>query len=493
MRRALGGVRTRLAVALVLLVALTVAAIGIGVYAFVEASLRDRLIADAKQQVDFNLSVLLPSADPRPETGDAFAASGLGEAFKLRGDVDTVADFGNGDVYLSDRVALAGAPDTISPELRALVAQGQLGYAWQSLGGNPVLVLGGRQGGPPDLYFVFPASAVEDALAQLRLGLLAAGGIAILVALLTAGFIARGILRPVAEANDAARRMAAGDLSARVPVRGRDELAALAAEFNGMADSLEATIARLEDAQQQNRRFVADVSHELRTPLTALVAEASLIERDVAALPPDARRAAELFVADVRRLRGLVEDLMEISRFDADAEAAMLEPVELGRIVTGVVATRLPEAAVTLPAAPVVAQTDPRRLDRILGNLLDNARDHAPGASVEVSLTQTRDGAVITVADRGPGVSGEALPHLFERFYKADPSRRGGSSGLGLAIAAEHAALVGGSLRARPRPGGGLVFALTLPVTGSLPGGDGRVTGASDGDGAPEPARRNGS
>ena len=116
--------------------------------------------------------------------------------------------------------------------------------------------------------------------------------------------------------------------------------------------------------------------------------------------------------------------------------------------------------------------SDPRRLDRILGNLLDNARDHAPGGPVEVALQATRDGPVIVVADRGPGIPADAIPHLFERFYKADPSRAAGSSGLGLAIAAEHAALLGGSLRARVRPGGGMVFALTLPVTGSLPPGD---------------------
>jgi two-component system sensor histidine kinase MtrB len=171
---------------------------------------------------------------------------------------------------------------------------------------------------------------------------------------------------------------------------------------------------------------------------------------------------------------------MEISRFDADAERAAVQGVDLGRIVTAVVAARLPEATTTLPAQPVVVETDPRRLDRILGNLLDNARAHAPGATVEVSLTPTAGGAVIVVADRGPGVRADALPHLFDRFFKADPSRTAGSSGLGLAIAAEHAALLGGSLRARNRPGGGLIVALTLPVTGSLPTGDAADTRHDD-------------
>jgi two-component system sensor histidine kinase MtrB len=237
---------------------------------------------------------------------------------------------------------------------------------------------------------------------------------------------------------------------------------------------------------------VADVAHELRTPLTALVAEASLIERDLDALSPDARRAAELLVADVRRLRLLVDDLMEVSRFDAGAERPALQPVDLGRLVTGAVAARLPRAAVTLPSTTLVVESDPRRLDRIVGNLLDNARDHAPGSPVEVALTTADEGVLIVVADRGPGVPADALGRLFERFYKADPSRAGGSSGLGLAIAAEHAALLGGTLRARNRPGGGMVFALTLPVTRPLPAGDGTDTPAADAGAAWQPAPRTG-
>ncbi len=144
---------------------------------------------------------------PRPTDSASFAASGLPEAFQLRGDVETIADFGDGNPYTPAR--LLGGLDELSPDLRAIVAGGELGYAWQTLRGEPVLVVGGRQGGPPDLYFVFPTAAVETALAQLRLGLLAAGLLAVLVALITAGFVARGILRPVDEAARAARRIAA--------------------------------------------------------------------------------------------------------------------------------------------------------------------------------------------------------------------------------------------------------------------------------------------
>jgi len=485
------GVRTRLALTLVALVAITVAAIGVGVYAFVDASLRDRLLADATHQADFNLSVLLPAEDPPPTNADAFAASGLAAAFQLRGDVATIADFGDGSPY--EPADLQGALDQLSPELRSIVGRGELGYAWQTLNGEPVLVVGGRQGASPALYFVFSAHAVDDALAQLRLGLLVGGIAAVLVALVTARVIARGILRPVDASGRAARRIAAGDLTARVPVGSQDEFGRWAAEFNRMADALEATVGRLEAAQHQNRRFVSDVAHELRTPLTALVAEASLIEGGLPGMTPEARRAAELLVADVRRLRTLVDDLMELSRFDAQAEELSLQPVDLGRLVAAVVATRLPAAVISLPTEPMVVSSDPRRLDRILGNLLDNAREHAPGAPVEVSLTRTAEGVVVVVADRGPGVPPDALPHVFERFYTADPSRSGGSSGLGLAIAAEHAALLGGSLRARSRPGGGLVFAVTLPVTHSLPTGDVADTLEVDAGATSEPVRGIGS
>jgi signal transduction histidine kinase len=139
---------------------------------------------------------------------------------------------------------------------------------------------------------------------------------------------------------------------------------------------------------------------------------------------------------------------------------------------------------VTLPPTSVVVDADVRRLDRIIGNLLDNAATHAVGAPVEVSIADAGvapDAAVtVTVSDRGPGVPAESLPQLFDRFYKADPSRRGGTSGLGLAIAAENAALLGGSLVAAPRTGGGLELTLRLPVTGSLPDGGPAVTDAAE-------------
>jgi two-component system sensor histidine kinase MtrB len=252
-----------------------------------------------------------------------------------------------------------------------------------------------------------------------------------------------------------------------------------------MAASLEQTVKQLREAQAQQRRFVADVSHELRTPVTALVNEATLIAQRTASVPtdPDTRRLGELLVRDVARLRTLIDDLLEVSRLDAAVDPVAVEPVDVARFVRALVALRLPEASVRVlgraaggDEPTITVQTDRRRLERIVGNLLDNAREHAAGEGVDVEVSRSRDTVQLRVSDRGPGVAAEDLPRLFDRFYKADPSRGGGASGLGLAIAREHATRLGGTLRAGLREGGGLSVTLQLPVTRSLPPGDPAVT-----------------
>jgi signal transduction histidine kinase len=196
-------------------------------------------------------------------------------------------------------------------------------------------------------------------------------------------------------------------------------------------------------------------------------------------MPPETRRAAELLVDDVGRLRDLVEELMELSRFDADAEVVALEPVDLGKLIESIRAARSSGATFATPPKPVTIDADPRRLERILGNFLDNAREHAGDKDVQVELDTSRaDEIVIAVLDRGPGVPEDRLDMIFDRFTKVDPSRSGGSSGLGLAIAAEHAALMGGYLQAMNRDGGGLRLELVLPkdVARSLRSGDASAT-----------------
>jgi signal transduction histidine kinase len=482
----LRGVRARLTLTLVALVALTAALLGVGSYVVADNRLHGQFIDAAAREATFDLSELASrfglSASSTPAD---VVASGFRDSVQRR-DVLTIVDDGSDPAAGSTQ----GSLSKLRAVLGATVDRGQLGYAWLTIDGRRSLVLGARLGGTgTPIYFVRDASGLETTLEQLRLALGAVALVLVIVALLVARIVARGVFAPVEAAGRAAERIERGDLAARVPVTSNDEFGVWAERFNRMASALSETIGRLESAQAQNRRFVADVAHELRTPLTALVAEASILRNHLDALPGDGRRAGELLVADVARLRTLVDELMELSRFDAAAEQVASEPIDLGRLVEAVVAARLPEADVHLPREPLIVETDPRRLERILGNLLDNAREHGAGDAVEVSLEERPSELVLAVVDRGPGVAEDRLGRIFERFYKADPSRHAGSSGLGLAIAAENAALLGGRLHAANRPDGGLRIELHLPVTGSLRRSDTAAIGPGDG-GAPAPHRQ---
>ena len=482
----LHGVRARLSITLVALVAATAILLGVGSYVFVDRSLHQQFLDAAADQARFDLTVTVPEAGlPLEPTKDDVIDSGLLQTFQQR-EIEAVIDLGAGGAAISngDLGDAQVVVDALPPELTAAVGAGQLAYAWTTVGTQPSLVIGGHAGASAlPIYFIHDATTLESTLDQLRLAL-AVGTVAlILVALVVARSVARGVLAPIDAASRAARRIEGGDLSARVPVTSDDEFGAWAERFNRMAAALGESIGRLEAAEAQNRRFVSDVAHELRTPLAALVAEASILQDHLDVLPDESRRAGELLIADVARLRTLVSDLMEISRFDAGAEHIAVEPVDIGRLVTAVVAARIPAASVEIAEGLPLVDSDPRRLERILANLLDNAREHAAGTPVDVDVAVSAGSLVMSVADRGPGVSPDRMPHIFERFYKADPSRHAGSSGLGLAIAAEHADLLGGTLGAAARDGGGLRMELRLPVTGSLPPGDEAAMPEAEGKG----------
>jgi two-component system sensor histidine kinase MtrB len=470
------GFRGRLVITIVALVALTSAVLGVGSYLFVGFSLRDQQLSEARRQAEFNLVVLAAEALPDTVTREALVASDLDEAFRRRG-AETVVDFGQGEPYVSS-LAVTDALGRLSPELTGIVRGGrELGYQRLTIDGEPYLVIGGRRPpGGPDFYFFYSAREVEDAILRLGQASLAGGLLLVLLAALAGGAVARGVLRPVRAASTAARRIERGDLGARVPAGAQDEFGAWAQAFNRMAASLESTVDDLREAQVRQRRFVSDVSHELRTPLTSLVSAAGLLREHLDAMPPDGRRVGELLIGDIARLRVLVDELLEISRFDAEAEELAPSEFDLGAFLRAVVAARLPDARLHVPSGDLRLRLDRRRLERVVGNLLDNARSHGGGREVELEAQLDPRELLIAVADRGPGVPVEDLPRLFDRFYKADPSRHGTGSGLGLAIAREHARLLGGDLIAAARVGGGLRFELRLPVTGSLPAGDHAVT-----------------
>jgi two-component system sensor histidine kinase MtrB len=446
------------------LIAGTVIILGAGAYLFVSNSLRGRLTDDAVQRTNFNLAVLANEWLDDDPTATEYVASPLAEALALRGDVDVYVDFGDDNPFLS-RPALLTTPTIVSEQLQEIVASGNIGHEWVQIDETPFLVTAGRRPpSGPDFYFFHSAVDIETGLQRLQQALLAGGAVLILAGAITGSWVARRVLRPVRQASNAALEMADGDLTVRLAEDSEDEFGAWANAFNRMAGSLEETIGRLEAARARERRFVADVSHELRTPLTGLVNEAALVKQHLDGMPGEGHRVAELLVADVDRLRHLVDDLLEISRLDAGAHETTREPVDLRAFLQAVIADRLPQARLLGGTEPLPLEVDRRRLERIVGNLLDNAKRHAPDSDVDVSAEPEHDAVVIQVADRGPGAEPADLDRLFERFSVGDRARSGSGTGLGLAIARQHAQQMGGTLEAARRPGGGLVFELRVPV-----------------------------
>jgi two-component system sensor histidine kinase MtrB len=423
---------------------------------------RDGRLSDsldrALEQGRFNLVLAGETLgrDPTPAETDT-----LLEAYARRGTFAVLGQTGTRTFSSS----LSLGPSQIPTALKGLVRAGRLAYEREEIGGIRYLIVGGRVGrADTDLYYFFSEERLWDELGQLRTILLSVLGGLVLLGGLVGAFLARGLLRPVARASVAAHSLAEGLLDTRLPVESRDEFGAWAASFNEMADALEAKIRALSDAQARERRFTSDVSHELRTPLTALVAEASLLGEQLDRMPDEARRPAELLVNDVARLRDLVEDLMEISRLDAGEARVRKEPVDVGSLVTTAVHSRRWDDRVEIEREEVVVSTDPRRLERIVANLVGNALEHA-GRDVSVRVGKDGVAAFVEVTDQGPGIPPDRLPHVFERFYKADTSRAGPGSGLGLAIALENARLLGGDLDVWSEVGRGTRFTLRLPVT----------------------------
>jgi signal transduction histidine kinase len=463
-----GRLRRRLTLAFALTAGIAAALLAAGSYFLVrEARLsdsRDR----ALEQSRFNLVL---AAEVLPAEGP----EALIDAYERRGRFETVLVV-DGTSYPS---SLSLSEGQVPADLQELVAQGQLAYERTEVADSRYLITGGRVPTEEDAeaYFFFSEDELWNDLADLRNILLAGLGAVVLLAGLAGALVARRTLAPVARASTAAHSLAEGLLDTRLPVERSDEFGLWAASFNEMADALETKITALSEAQARERRFTADVAHELRTPLTAIVNEASLLAEHIERMPPDARRPAHLLVEDVKRLRDLVEDLMEISRLDAGTQPVRPERVDLGSLVATAVRARGWQDRVRLETSQVVLDTDPRRVERIAANLIGNALEHG-GREIAVRVGADGLGAFVEVSDRGPGIAREDLPHLFERFYKADPARTGRGTGLGLAIALENARLLGGDVQVWSDRGVGTRFTLRLPVTEPLPAGEGGVTDA---------------
>ncbi|WP_210406299.1 MtrAB system histidine kinase MtrB [Micromonospora sp. MH33] len=368
----------------------------------------------------------------------------------------------------------------ISRELRASVAAGNVAHQVRTgmLDGQRTkyLVYGSpvpTRFGQVELYYLVPLARQDTTAADARATVVATGAALVLLLGLLAALVTRLVVTPVRVAARTAQRLSAGLLDQRMVVNGEDDLALLAASFNQMATNLQRQILRLEEMSRLQRRFTSDVSHELRTPLTTVRMAADLIFAERGDFDPAVARSAELLQAELDRFEELLTDLLEISRFDAGFAMLDSEPTDLVPVVHRV-AERLAGLAervgvaieLDLPDSPVIAEVDPRRVERVLRNLVGNAVEHGEAKPVRITLGMDQSAVAITVRDHGVGLKPGEEKLVFNRFWRADPSRarQTGGTGLGLSISLEDARLHGGWLEAWGAPGQGAQFRLTLPV-----------------------------
>ena len=312
-----------------------------------------------------------------------------------------------------------------------------------------------------EAYFIYSLADVDYTLGLLRRILLGVVAGALALAGAVGLRLADRTIRPLRAASEAAGLVARGQLNTRLEESSTDELGRLAGSFNQMAVALGERIAR-------ERQFVADASHELRTPLTALKTSVDYVADRTADLPPRLASAIGLAAREVRALQRLVDDLLELTRAEAGGAHVMKEDLDLVDFAHEVARRRAPEVPVQIFGPDhLVVQTDKARLERVVGNLVENAAVHGQGRDISIELSQNNGVAVINVADRGPGIPEGQLQRIFERFWRGDQSRSRQErigAGLGLAIARENAALIGAELRVNSTPDVGTTFEVRVPT-----------------------------
>jgi len=332
--------------------------------------------------------------------------------------------------------------------------------------------------GKYEMYVLFDFASQQQTIDLIGRSMWGTGLLLMVLIMLIASVVLGQVIKPVRYAAEVAEQLTSGDLSKRMEVKGKDEVARLGMAFNEMAETLEKQITRLENLSRLQRRFVSDVSHELRTPLTTIRMASDLIYAARDGFDPTITRSAELLISQIDRFEELLIDLLEISRFDSQVATLSLSRVDVWKLVNRCVDDVAMDAKqrdvkirIDTPQEEVLIDGDSRRIERIVRNLLGNAIDHAEGNPVDLTIKVGQSAVSISVRDYGVGIEDHHLGRVFDRFWRADPSRsriRGGS-GLGLSIAREDANLHGGDIQVSSELGSGSQFVLTLPLAQSQP------------------------
>jgi two-component system, OmpR family, sensor histidine kinase MtrB len=442
-------------------------------------SAQDQL--DAADPNDFDPGALLPDLfDSLSSRGDA---SGLYEVL-LTGPINAP----DASISPAGSLSLPGVDPADIPRDLARQVREEEGTWWSytrmtpdDVGEEesvPALAVGSQVELPADggtylIFYVFPMGEQQATINLVRGAMLTAGSLLVLLVAAVAFLVIRQVVTPVGLARRIAERLASGRLEERMHVRGEDDIARLATSFNQMASSLQRQIRKLEDLSRVQRRFVSDVSHELRTPLTTVRMAADVLHEARAQFDGATARSAEILQGELDRFEALLNDLLEISRFDAGVAGLELEEVDLVEVGRQVADALRPLAdahgstlVLSTPGHPCLAQADVRRIERIVRNLLVNAIEHGEGGDIVITVDSSADAAAIAVRDHGVGLRPGEATLVFNRFWRADPARArttGRSTGLGLAISLEDARLHGGWLQAWGERGHGAQFRLTLP------------------------------
>ncbi len=338
---------------------------------------------------------------------------------------------------------------------------------------EPAIVVGHnltiKGAGKYEFYVLF-SLALQSRTMALILNYLWLTGIALtlLIGLITF-FVFRRLIAPIRDAARVAEELTAGNLELRMDIQGEDEIASLGYSFNEMAVSLQQQISRLENLSKLQQRFVSDVSHELRTPLTTIRMASQVIYASRESFDPTISRSAELLISQIERFESLLTDLLEVSRFDAQAAVLEIEEVDITALVKETIDYLHPSQdriiQLWAPDKPVMVDVDPRRIKRIVRNLISNAVDHREDKSIDIQIEENENEVSVGVRDYGIGFNYTDKKLLFERFWRADSSRARttGGTGLGLSIALEDAKLHQGEIDVWGARGLGAHFVLTIP------------------------------